>query len=230
MKEIRNRIELAKINQQRSKQINEKQTRRVQDLVKDAEVDEFILSKLEEEKNKEKEKEIRKKMENLQSKYMLQKQMQDKERLREEAQLEYQRDKNQVDEIVRKLIMEDLNMIEENKKKKEQLKDTMIKAYEDKENRKRQMKEEERLQKEKEKQYFEEVARRDKELQMKKAAAQEEKDRIFDRLAAEAEKKQAEKDYWENVRNELYVEEQRRKDKIKELQDLEKKQRLYLYN
>ena len=61
MKEIRNRIELAKINQLRSKQINEKQTRRVQELVKDAEVDEFILSKLEEEKNKEKEKEIKKK-------------------------------------------------------------------------------------------------------------------------------------------------------------------------
>ena len=111
-------------------------------------------------------------MENLQSKYTLQKQMQDKERLREEAQLEYQRDKSQVDEIVRKLIKEDLNMIEDNRRKKEQLKETMIKAYEDKENRRRQMKEDERLQKEKERQYFEEVAKRDKELQLKKAAAQ----------------------------------------------------------
>jgi len=44
-------------------------------------------------------------------------------------------------------------------------------------------------------------------------------------LSKEQERKQAEKDYWENVRNELYWEEMNRREKIKDLQEQEKKQR-----
>jgi colicin import membrane protein len=180
---------------------------------------------MEESNNRLKEREIQKKMESLQSKYILQQQMRDREKQKEESQAEYQRDKRQVDNIVKKLIQEDLNQMEDLRRKKEMLRDTMHNAYEDKELRKQQNKEEEKLQKEKERQYFEEVAKREREHQEKKAAVQEEKNRIFDTLTAEAERKQAEKDYWENVRNDLYIEEQNRKEKIKGLQELEKRQR-----
>ena len=46
-------------------------------------------------------------------------------------------------------------------------------------------------------------------------AIEEEKNRIFEKLSQEQERKQAEKDYWENVRNELYIEEGDKKDRIK---------------
>jgi hypothetical protein len=180
---------------------------------------------MEEDNNRLRDREMHKKMENLKSKYILQQQMRDREKQKEESQAEYQRDKRQVDEIVNKIIQDDMNLLEENRRKKDMLRGTMNQAYDEKNQRKQQHKEDERLQKEKERQYFEELARREKDQLMKKAAKQEEKDKIFDKLSAEAEKKQAEKDYWENVRNELYIEEQNRRDKIKELQELEKKQR-----
>ena len=101
----------------------------------------------------------------------------------------------------------------------------MYEAYEDKERRKQEYLQNERNEREKERQYFEELARRDKELQMKKAAIKEEKDKIFEKLSAEEQKRQADKEYWENVRNELYIEENERRAKIKELEEREKKQR-----
>lgn len=58
-----------------------------------------------------------------------------------------------------------------------------------------------------------------------KAAKEEEKNRIFEKLSQEQERKQAEKDYWENVRNELYIEEGEKRERIKEMQEREKKQR-----
>jgi hypothetical protein len=216
---------MAQINQERSKQIYEKQTRKLQDIVKDAETDEYLEAKMKEDEDRLRERDMQRKMDNLRSKYILQQQMRDREKQKEESQAEYLRDKKQVDDIVRNLIQEDLSLMEENRRKKDVLRGTMHQAYEEKNQRILQHKEDERLQKEKERQYFEELARREREQQMKKAAVQEEKDRIFEKLTADAEKKQAEKDYWENVRNELYIEEQNRKDKIRELQEMEKKQR-----
>jgi hypothetical protein len=216
---------LAQINQERAKQIYEKQTRKLQDLVQDAETDEYLLAHMEEERSRLREREIQKKMENLQGKYILQQQMRDREKQKEESQAEYLRDKKQVDAIVRGLIQEDLNQMEEDRKKKEMLRSTMHEAYEEKTQRKQQSKEDERLQKEKERQYFEEVAKREREQQAKRAIMQEEKDRIFEKLTADAERKQAEKDYWETVRNDLHIEEQNRRDKIKGLQEMEKRQR-----
>jgi hypothetical protein len=227
IKEIKNRIKLASLNKERTKQIFEKQTRRLQDITKDAEVDEKLLLELEEEQRRQREIENSKKGERIQSKFVLQQQMKEKEKLREESRKEYLRDKQLVDDIVTKIIKEDLDTINENKKKKEMTRTHMLEAYAEKEMMKAQQKEEERIQKEKERQYLEEVVRRDREQKEKKAMVQFEKDKIFERLSLEAAKTQAEKEYWENVRNELYWEETAKREKIKELQEKEKKQRYY---
>jgi hypothetical protein len=225
IKDLKCKIKLAQMNQERSKQILERQTRKLQDIVKDAETDETLLSNLEEERMRQQELEIRKKMDRLNSKHVLQQQMFEKEKMRDESRQEYMRDKNLVDDIVKKLMAEDLDAINENKRKKELAKTYMNQAYEEKALREKQQREDERLQKEKERMYFEEVARREREQKDKKAAIQEEKDKIFEKLSVEAAKQQAEKEYWENVRNDLYWEEMNRREKIKELQDKEKKQR-----
>jgi len=101
----------------------------------------------------------------------------------------------------------------------------MKEAYEEKDYRKKKMKDDERLEKEKERKYFENLSKRENEHKAKKAAIEEEKNKIFEKLSQEQEKMKAEKDYWENVRNDLYVEEMNRREKIKEYQEMEKKQR-----
>lgn len=225
IQELKSRIKLANLNQERSKQIYERQTRKLQGIVKDAEVDEQLLEGLEAEKMRTQEIEYSKKMEKIHGKYVLQKQMKDKEMLREESKQEYLRDKQLVDDVVQKLMNEDMNALNENHRKKNLAKNYMDQAYDQKERRKVQQKEDEKLQKEMEKQYLEQLAKRDRELKEKKAAIQGEKDKIFDKLSGDAERKQAEKEYWENVRNELTWEEMNRREKIKELQEAEKKQR-----
>ena len=222
---MKGKILLAQMNKDRSVQIRERQVRRLNDLVKDAEVDELILEKLELEQKSQNDKEIQKKMEKLNSKYVIQNQMKDKEKLKEESRQEYFRDKGLVDDAVQKIIKEDIENQMEVQRKKEINKKDMYEAYEDKDRRKQEYLQNEKNERQKERQYYQELSRRDKEMQMKKAAIKEEKDKIFDKLSAEEQKRQADKEYWENVRNELYGEELERREKIKELEQREKKQR-----
>ena len=100
IKEIKNSIEQAKLNQFRAHQIHENQVRRVQKLMKDTEVDEQVLQKLEYEKRKAAEKEERKKQERIETKHLIQQQMKDKESLKEEAKKEYEKDKIDVDNMI----------------------------------------------------------------------------------------------------------------------------------
>ena len=70
IKELKNRINMAKLNQERSKQIYERQTRQLSNLNIDAETDEQLLKNLEEEKQMQYEKETRRKYDMLNSKYV----------------------------------------------------------------------------------------------------------------------------------------------------------------
>lgn len=151
--------------------------------------------------------------------------MKDRQKQRDDAKYEYDRDKQHVDEIVHKIALEDMEADRINRQKKAQAKQFMEQAYLEKADNERRRKMEDWIQREKERQYFESVVKREGELKAKKAAVQLEKDKIFERLSEEKKRQQAEKEYWENVRNELYIEDMNRKNKIKELEELEKKQR-----
>lgn len=223
IKEWRKKIQLAHLNKERSKQIQESQTRKLHNLIKDAEEDEEVLTKLNVDQDKEKNKQGVHKLKSLHNKYVIQQQMKDREKQRVEAKYEYDRDKQQVEEIMQKIAFEDYQAMECERKKKELARNYMDQAYREKDERRRQQKLHDQLEKEKERKYFEQVAQRMKEHQEKKAAIQGEKDRIFLRLCDEKKKQEAEKEYWEYVRNELYVEDNDRKMKIKELEEKEKK-------
>ena len=222
---IRQNIQSARLNQFRSQQINENHLRRMKELHHDYEVDELVLSNLEAERKKEQETENKKLQERLQTKFIQQQQMKDRQKERDASKKEYLRDKELVDAQVRKIIEEDINEQLENERKKNIARTYMENAYAEKAQRKLQEKEEERLQKEKERKYYEDVAKREAEHQQKKAAIQFEKDKRFEKICLEKARQQAEKDYWENVRNELYVEQENRKIRIAELEEQEKKQK-----
>jgi hypothetical protein len=68
--ELKNRIRMAKLNQERTQQIYEKQTRKLNDIFNDAETDEQMLKRLEDEKKAENEKESRKKHDLINSKFV----------------------------------------------------------------------------------------------------------------------------------------------------------------
>ena len=225
IKEIKDSIEQAKLNQFRAHQIHENQIRRVQNLMKDTEADEQVLKKLEYEKRKAAEEEERKKQDRIRAKHLIQQQMKDKEFLKEEAKKEYEKDKIDVNNMINKLKEEDLAALAEAERKKNIQKLYMETAYAEKDARKERQKEEDRLQKERERKYHEDVQKREDELKNKKAEIQFEKDKIFEQLCQQEAQRQAERDYWENVRNELYVEQENHKAKLKELEEKEKRQK-----
>ena len=225
IQEIKASIEYAKLNQVRALQMQQNQMRRIQNLIKDTEADEEVLKKLKLDRIRAKEEEEKKKNERIKAKRLIQQQMKEKEKLREEAQKEYEKDLKDIKNIMDNIKREDLENMKEDQRKKDIARQYMESAYAEKEERKRKAKEEERLQKEKERQYQQNVEKRENDFNDKKAQIQFEKDKIFEKLCQEEAKRQAERDYWENVRNELHTEQENRKAKLQELAEKEKLQR-----
>ena len=225
IQEIKSSIEYAKLNQMRAFQMQQNHMRRIQNLIKDTQADEEVLKKLKLDKIKAKEEEERKKKERIKAKHLIQQQMIEKEKLKEEAKKEYEKDMKDMQNLVKNLKNEDMERQKEEQRKKDIAKKYMETAYAEKEERKRREKEEDRKQKERERQYQANLAERENAFNDKKAEIQSEKDKIFEKLCKEEAKRQAERDYWENIRNELHLEQENRREKLKELAEKEKLQR-----
>ena len=222
IKEIKGYIQYAKLNQVRAFQIQQNQFKRIQNLVKDTKADEEVLKKLKQDNQKEFEENEKKKFERIKAKKLLQQQMKEKEKLKQEAEKEYKKDLIDIKKIMDKIHEEDLNNIKEDQRKKSIARQYMYNAYKEKEERKKRELEEERLQKERERKHLENVAKRENDLNDKKMKIQQEKDQIFNKLCLEEAKRQAEKDYWENVRNDLYTEQENLRAKKEEKAEKEK--------
>jgi hypothetical protein len=225
IKTIKDAIAHAKLNQTRCLQIQENLLLRMQNLVKDTEADDQILLKLAEERKREAEIEAKKQRDRLLAKKMIQDQMKEKEKLKEEGKKEYERDRLATLELMEKIKQEDLAAKAEEERKKAIARSYMENAYAEKAERKLKEKEDEEYEKLQTRKYLADVAKRESDVQAKKSAIQDEKDKIFEQLAAAAAKKQAEDEYWENVRNELYLEKENRKAKLKELEEAAKRQK-----
>ena len=225
IQEIKTSIEYAKLNQMRALQIQQNQMKRIQNLIKDTEEDDEVLKKLKLDRIKAKEEEERKKNERIKAKHLIQQQILEKEKLKEEAKKEYEKDLKDIKNIMNNIKKEDLENFKEDQRKKDIARQYMKSAYAEKEEKKRKAKEDERLQKERERQHQQLVAKRENDFNDKKAQIQFEKDKIFEKLCQEEAKRQAERDYWENVRNESHTEQENRKAKLQELAEKEKLQR-----
>ena len=222
IKEIKASIEYAKLNRARALQIQQNQYKRIQNLIKDTKEDEEVLKKLKLDNQKEFEESERKKFERIKAKKLLQQQMKDKEKLKQEADKEYKKDLQDIKRIMDAIHEEDMNNIKENQRKKSIARQYMYNAYKEKEERRQRELEEERLQKERERKHQENVEKRENDLNDKKMQIQQEKDKIFNKLCEEEAKRQAEKDYWENVRNDLYTEQENLRAKNEEKAEKEK--------
>ena len=225
--EIRNSIKHAKLNKVLAKQIHQNHYKRIQNLINDTKADEEVLKEI------QKQDEIRKKNEEKilrekeKTKLLIEQQMKEKERMKmnSEAQKEYEKDRKDIEKLMKNMYEEDLALKEEENRKKKIARAYMEQAYIDKELKKKKEKEEEELQKEKERKYFEERQKFADEISNKKAAKEFEKNQIFNKLCEQEAQRKAQQDYWENIRNELNTEQENQRLKLAELAEKEKLQK-----
>ena len=126
LKELQNKIKAAYLNKERSQQMTEKQFRGQVEVEEDAAIDMQMLRDKEmgDIRNME---EMQKKLEDRQqNKRNIQQQIDDNNKLREEAYQEYVREKGQVDAVVQRMIEEDNQASKINMQKKEQSQADMI--------------------------------------------------------------------------------------------------------
>ena len=223
--DIKNSIQRAKLNKILAKQMYQNQMRRIQNIINDTRTDEQVLKDRNKEQNKQNEEEEKKRKERLQAKYLIQQQMKEKEILKQESKKEYEKDKKDIENLINNIKREDQLAKEELERKRNIARTYMENSYARKEERKRKEKEDEILEKEKERKYFEDMQKRENEFKGKKEQIQLEKNKIFNQLCEQEAQRQAEKDYWENVRNELYLEQGNKKRKMEEQAEKEKKER-----
>ena len=222
--DIKNSIQRAKLNKILSKQMYQNQMKRIQNIIDDTRTDEEVLKNINKEQNKQNEEEEKKRKERLQAKYLIQQQMKEKEILKQESQKEYEKDKIDIENLINNIKREDQLAKAELERKRNIARTYMENSYALKEEKKRKEKEDELLEKEKEKKYLEDMQKRENEFRGKKEQIQQEKDKIFNQLCEQEAQRQAEKDYWENVRNELYLEQGNKKRKMEEKAEKEKKE------
>ena len=223
--EIKNSIQRAKLNKILAKQMYQNQMKRIQNIINDTRTDEQVLKDQNLEKDKQIEEEEKKRKERLKNKYLLQQQMKDREILRQESKKEYEKDKQDIENLINNIKREDKLAKEELDRKRNIARTYMENSYARKAEQKRKEKEDELLEKEKERKHQEELQKRADEFKGQKAKIQQQKDKIFNQLCEQEAKRQAEKDYWENVRNELYLEQGNKKLKMEEKAEKEKKER-----
>ena len=222
IQEIRQSIEFAKLNKIRALQIHQNQMKRVQNLIKDTEEDEQVLKKLNDERIAARKEEEKKQQERILAKKLIQQQILEKQKLKIESEKEYQKDLKDINALMENIKKEDLENQKEIQRKRDIAKLYMENAYAEKREKLRRQKEEENLQKEREKKYKNDVKQRENEQNDKKAKIQFEKDKIFKQLCEEEAKRQADRDYWEQVRNDLHTEQENKKAKMQELAEKEK--------
>ena len=222
--DIKSSIQRAKLNKILSKQMYQNQMKRIQNIINDTRTDEEVLKNINKEQNKQNEEEEKKRKERLQAKYLIQQQMKEKEILKQESQKEYEKDKKDIENLINNIKREDQLAKAELERKRNIARTYMENSYALKEEKKRKEKEDELLEKEKEKKYLEDMQKRENEFRGKKEQIQQEKDKIFNQLCEQEAQRQAEKDYWENVRNELYLEQGNKKRKMEEKAEKEKKE------
>ena len=223
--DIKNSIQRAKLNKILAKQMYQNQMKRIENIINDTRTDEQVLKDRNLEESKKNNEEEKKRQERLQNKFIIQQQMKEKEILKQESKKEYEKDRKDIENLINNIKKEDQLAKEELNRKRNIARTYMENTYAYKAEQKRKEKENEMLEKEKERKYFEDMKKREDEYKGQKAKIQLQKDKIFNQLCEQEAQRQAEKDYWENVRNELYLEQGNKKRKMAEQAEKDKKER-----
>lgn len=194
IKHLRNQIQQGYLNKDRSAQVAERQTRSLIEKAEEAMIDRAMLENRTDELGVVRDKEIHKKMQLLKQKEILHDQMHEKKQKCDEARDEFLKEKDSVDDIVKKIINEDRRKLEVGAQNKQKAFATMQYALSEKEEIKRQAFERERLENEAYKQYLESLDVREYEFKMQKKELEEAKEKIYLQMKVRQEREQAEQE------------------------------------
>ena len=226
IKELKDAIEHAKLNQILARQMNQNMLLRKQKLIKEAEEEELVLQEIENEKKRKREEEEKKRVEFIKNREINLQQIRDRKLMQEQAEKEYERDKQLVDDMIKKMQEEELAALKEEQRKKDINKMFMQNAFKERDVIKKKERELDKKQDEDIRKYHEEIERREKNLIKKKNDLQQIKDKIFNKLCDEEAKRKAEQDYWDNVRADLHVEQDLKKMKEKQKEEEERRNKM----
>ena len=133
--EIKSSIQKAKLNKILAKQMYQNQMKRIQNLINDTRAEEQVLKDMELENQKERDKEDKRKKAMLNAKLLIQQQMEDKEKLKQESKKEYEKDRRDIQNIINNIKKEDLLAKEEMNRKRNIARQYMENSYARKEKR-----------------------------------------------------------------------------------------------
>jgi len=218
IRDLKQKLQAAYTNKERTAQLQETQVRREMDVVNEARLERAMLENAERELQRVAEAEARKKQERLRSKEVLQAQILEKERLRQEAYEQYLKERSQVDAIVNRIIQEDIRAQRDAESKKQHSLRDMYESF--------KMRDEQRANEiERDKQELEalrlfqrEQEARETQLAALRAKKEEARNEIFERLEADEKRRREEQEQLENLKNDLYYEEFEFNERMKELE------------
>ncbi|KAJ3281715.1 hypothetical protein HK104_011316 [Borealophlyctis nickersoniae] len=208
LRELEKKLNYAYMNKERALQKQQKEVQVEQDKAKEAELIADMNRRVEIEKQRELEKEREAYERGVLYHQALHEQLAEHE-ARKEAEFEqFLREKAMVDEIVRRIMMEDEREARRRLEKQQETKQFIEDFMTEREDWRRK----EKMRQEAENRKIEEYARlqlqREEEQQQQKKKADDEKNIIYDKLAAEMERQEREKAELEQLRIELYQQEQ----------------------
>ena len=226
IKELKDAIEHAKLNQILARQMNQNLLLRQQKLQKEAEEEELVLQDIENAKKRKREEDEKKKLEFIKNREINLQQIRDRRKQQEEAEKEYERDKKLVDDMIKKMREEELAAMKEDQRKKDINRYFMENAFKDRDLLKKKDAERDKQLEDDIKKYNDMIAERERNLQKKKDDLQAVRDEIFNKLSEEDAKRRAEQDYWDNVRADLHFEQDLAKMKKQQKDEEDKRQKM----
>ena len=155
---------------------------------------------------------------------MLQDQMKEREKLKDEAYQEYLKEKAAVDSAMNRMIEEDRKELEIKNDKRKVMYDYLVKSMKSKQESIAKAKEDEKFMMEKIRMYQQEADQREAMLKIKKAEENAAKEEIFAKLNEEELRRRAEKEYIEDLRIDLMTEEIEEAARLKDIEDARKRE------
>ncbi|XP_075753421.1 meiosis-specific nuclear structural protein 1 [Pelodiscus sinensis] len=230
LRELEKKLKSAYINKERAAQIAEKEAIRYEKMKRDADIAQMMKEEQERVIMEESSAELRRNKGKILYQQELEKQLEEQEKKKQDAYEAFLKEKLMIDEIVRKIYEED-QMEKQLKLDKMRATQRYIEEFKKEQAIWRRKKREEMEEENRKIMVFANMKQQREEDRMAKAQASEErKQKLQNMIAQNLEREQQEREDLEQVRQELYLEEQAEADRKREMVEMEKRirQRLEL--
>mmetsp|Transcript_76074 Transcript_76074/g.211483 ORF Transcript_76074/g.211483 Transcript_76074/m.211483 type:complete len:496 (-) Transcript_76074:210-1697(-) len=235
LRALKERLHAAKVNKERAQQLLEGEVRKEMGFLKEKKISEHMENERLEHMELEHKLNLEKMKQRERVKVINQQQIASKEAQRQEALMEYLKEKDQVDELVNKIAQEDADETRAREEQKAAAKEVMRQFMIEQKQKQEQAEQAEREEAERIEAFAQ--AKRDQEARLAAEAeeVEREKQRILNKMLGKAEALNKEKEELEQLRNDLHLEQaeaaNRRRDEVqmrKRLEDKEEMKNAYL--